>query len=67
MTRLFVVGMSNQGLKRKPKVSSELLAAKIHGQDDKKINKATAGPANQANAAGGTSGQPPNNPVDPSK
>ena len=59
--------MSKETLKRKPEVSSELLASKIHGQDDKKIKNGTGSSGNQDEATRVASGQNLTNPVDTTK
>ena len=59
--------MSKETMKRNAEISSELLATKIHGHDDKKIKKVAGCSGSQREAARGASGKAPINPADPTK
>ena len=54
-------------MKRKAVTPSELLAAKINGQDNKKIKKAPECPTSQGEATKGVSALAPSNPAEPTK
>ena len=59
--------MSKENMKRKAVTPSELLAAKINGQDNKKIKKAPECPTSQGEATKGVSALAPSNPAEPTK